>query len=174
MVAREDPTLFSSRVSKLLSPLRFSEEMTAAEYAEPLAFYCRADTIRAMADDVPITSPEVSRGYTRFACLSNVYGCVLGGMGSPYFDGYAAQVMDANARLRLIGALLRTRADTADTRPFSERLKATAGDAGLGNRRIDIGPDGRSLRLQNYRSGQTHWEIPLPAYFQTPGAAASR
>lgn len=171
--ARGDPTLFPSRISKLLSPLLFSEEMTAADYAEPLAFYCHADTVRAMADDVPITSPEMSRGYTRFACLSNLYGCVLGGMGTPDFDGSAAQIMDANAHLRLIGALLRMRADTDDTRPFSERLEATAGDAGLGNRSIDVGPDGRSLRLQNYRSDHTHWEIPLPAYFQTPGAAVS-
>ncbi|NOT90035.1 MAG: hypothetical protein HOP03_17920 [Lysobacter sp.] len=171
-IAREDRTLFSSRMSKLLSPLLFSEEMTAASLAEPLAFYCRADTLRAMADDVPITSPEAPQGYARLECLSNMYGCVLGGIASPDFDDYAAQAMDANARLRLIAALLRMRADTADTRPFPERLKAAAGDTGLGNRRVDIGPDGRSLQLQNHRSGQAHWDIPLPAYFHTPAAAS--
>jgi len=173
-IAREDRTLFSSRMSKLLSPLLFSEEMTAASFAEPLAFYCRADILRAMADDVPIVSPDASRGDLGFQCLSNAYGCVLGGMASPGFDGYAAQVMDTNARLRLIGALLRIRTDIGDTHPFSVRLKATVNNAGLRNRRVDISPDGRSLWLQNYRSGEAHWEIPLPAYFHSPAAEASR
>jgi hypothetical protein len=172
-IAREDPTLFSSRMSKLLSPLLFSEEMTAAAFAEPLAFYCHADTVRAMSDDVPIASAAVSRGYARFECLSNVLGCVLAQIASPGFDNYAARVMDANAHLRLVAALLRMRADTADTRPLSERLKATVGKTGLGQRRVDIGPNGRSLQLQNYRSDQAHWEIPLPAYFYTQGTAAS-
>jgi hypothetical protein len=160
-------------MSKLLSPLLFSEDMTTAAYAERLAFYCHADTVRAMADDVPIVSADLSKGYVRLECLSNVYGCVLGEIASPGFDPYAARVMDGNAHLRLVAALLRMRADTADTRPLSVRLKATAGEIGLGKRRVDIGPDGRSLQLQNYRSDQTHWGIPLPAYFHTPVTADS-
>lgn len=160
---------------EVMLPLIFDGEMTAADAAESLGHYCSAEFERRMREDVRIPRPERSLGLTRLQCVSNPLGCMLGETAAPAFEGYAGRLQDSNANLRLIGVLLRLREDTADNRSFAVRLQSAAGEIGSVSREVSLTSDGRSVRLRNYqKSISEYWEIPLPAYFQDAGAAASR
>lgn len=151
----------------VMLPLIWDEEMTQADSAEVLGYYCSDEAERGMREDVPVSRPELSLGWTRFQCVSNALGCMLGEIAAPAFDGYAGRVQDSNANIRLIGILLRLRAETSDVRPFAERLHAAAGEIGSVDREISMTSEGRSVRLRNYQKSMgEYWEIPLPGYFQ--------
>ncbi len=163
-----------SKFEKAVLPLFFSAETTEAQRAEYLAFYCTEAMTHAMKTDRPPPPPPVDSRLLRFQCVGNPIGCVLSGIANPAFDPYPKRVQDANAKLRLIALLLRLRADVSDTRPIEVRLRASATEVGAPERKIRIGPDGRTLRLEKYaKESGNHWDIPLPAYFQASGAEAS-
>ena len=163
-----------SKFEKAVMPLFFSAEVTEAQRAEYLAFYCREEMTQAMKTDRPPPPPPVDDRLLRFQCVGNPVGCMLSGIANPAFDPYSKRVQDANAKLRLIALLLRLRADGSDTRPIEARLRASAADVGAPERKLRIGPDGRTLRLEKYaKESGPHWEIPLPAYFQASAAEAS-
>lgn len=163
-----------SKLEKAVLPLFFSAEMTEAQRAEYLMFYCGEEMTHAMGTDRPPPPPPVDDGLLRFQCVGNAVGCVLSGIANPAFDPYPKRVQDANAKLRLIGLLLRLRADVSDTRPLDVRLRALAAEVGTPERKIGIGPDGRTLRLRNYGTGSgDYWNIPLPAYFLQGSATAA-
>ncbi len=158
----------------VMLPLIFDREMTAADAAETLGYYCSAEFERGMREDVRMPRPELSLGLTRFQCLSNPLGCMLGETAAPAFEGYAGRLQDSNANLRLIGVLLRLRGDASDTRLFAVRLQSAAGEIGSASREVSLTADGRSIRMRNYQKSIGEYrEIPLPAYFQD-NAAASR
>ncbi len=164
-----------SEFEKALMPLFYSADMTDAQRAEALAFYCGESMTHAMRADQPAPAAPVDDSLLRFQCVGNPVGWVLSGIANPAFDPYPKRVQDANAKLRLIALLLRLRADTSDTRQIDVRLRASAADVGAPEREIGIGPDGRTLRLKNYGKGWgDYWDIPLPAYFQDDAATASR
>ena len=128
-----------------------------------------------MGADQRIVRIEAEADLFRFECLGNPVGCVLSSVANPSFDHYNGRIQDANARLRLIAMLIRLRGDTGDQRPFKVQLRSAAAEVGGSEREISIGPDGRSLRILNYDALRgEYWEIPLPAYFQTPETAVSR
>jgi len=163
-----------SEFEKAVLPLFFSAETTEAQRAEYLAFYCREEMTQAMKTDRPAPPPPVDDRLLRFQCVGNPVGCMLSGIANPAFDPYPKRVQDANAKLRLIALLLRLRADVSDTRPIEARLRASAADVGAPERKVRVGPDGRTLRLEKYATDSgNHWDIPLPDYFQTSGAEAS-
>ena len=163
----------ASKFAKIPLPLFYSADMTEAQRAEYLAFYCSESVTHAVRVDRPVAPPPVDDTFLRFQCVGNLIGCMLSNIANPAFDVYPKRVQDANAKLRLIALLLRLRADTSDTRPIDVRLRASAADVGAPERDIGIGPDGRTLRLKNYGKGWgDYWNIPLPLYFQD--AAASR
>jgi hypothetical protein len=146
--------------------------MSAADIAEPYAYHCRADSARAMAGDARIDGPGRDAGLLRLECVGNFQGCILGEIATPDFDGYAARVQDSNAQLRLIGVLLKLRADVADARPFAERLRSEAAAIGAPARAPTV--DGGTVRIRNYSAGKQEFRaLPLPAYFR-PDAAPSR
>ncbi len=164
-----------SEFEKALMPLFYSADMTDAQRAEILAFYCGERVTHAMRADRPVPAAPVDDSFLRFQCVGNPVGCVLSGIANPAFDPYPKRVQDANAKLRLIALLLRLRADTSDTRPIDIRLRASAVDVGAPGREVGIGPDGRTLRLRMYGKGWgDDWDIPLPAYFQGAAAVTSR
>ncbi len=158
---------------EVMLPLIFDEEMTAADAAEALGYYCSAGFERRMREDVRIPRPEMSLGLTRFQCVSNSLGCMLAETAAPAFEGYAGRLQDSNANLRLIGVLLRLREDTADTRSFAVRLQSAAGEIGSVSREVSLTSDGRSVRLRNYQKSMSEYrEIPLPAYFHKPATTS--
>lgn len=160
-------------LERVFMPVLFSAEMTDAERAEHLAFYCSEEADRAMRADRAIVRAEVEPDLFRFECVGNPFGCVLSGVANPNFDGYNGRIQDCNARLRLIALLVRLRSETRDDRPFEARLRSYAGSVGAPEREVSIGPDGRSLRVRNYDARRDeYWEIPLPAYFHPPAAAS--
>ena len=164
-----------SASERALLPVLFSAEMTEAERAEHLAFYCSEEAKHAMSADRRIVRPEAEPDLFRFECIGNPVGCVLSSIANPDFDNYSGRIQDANARLRLIAVLTRLRADTLDRRPFAARLDSAADSVGSAEREAVLSSDGRSVRLRNYDAWRgEYWEIPLPAYFHTPAAAASR
>lgn len=165
----------SSQWPDFMLPLVFDEEMTAADSAEMLGYYCRPEVERNMRDDISMPRVPASPGLLRLQCVSNLLGCQLGRIAMPAFDGYVGRVLDANANLRFIGLLLRMREDVADHRSVAVRLSAAQSDVGSAMRALSVGPDGRTARMRNYDTGRgEYWEIPLPPYFQTDGDAASR
>lgn len=162
-----------SKFEKAVMPFFFSADVTEAQRAEYLAFYCTEAMAQAMKTDRPAPPPPVDDRLLRFQCIGNPVGCVLSGIANPAFDPYTKRVQDANAKLRLIALLLRLRADTSDIRPIDVRLRAFAADVGAPERDIGIGPDGRTLRLKNYgKDSGDYWGVPLPAYFQKPATAS--
>lgn len=171
--AVDDPTLFDTWWSKRMPSLFFEPTMSAADIAEPYAYHCRADTARAMAGDARIDGPGRDAGLLRLECVGNFQGCILGEIATPDFDDYAARVQDSNAQLRLIGVLLKLRADVADARPFAERLRSEAAAIGAPARAPTLTADGGALRIRNYSAwrGESR-EIPLPPYFRNGGAAS--
>ncbi len=163
-----------SKLEKALTPFFYSADITEAQYAEYLAFYCGESVMHAMRADLPAPSAHVDNTFLRLQCVSNPMGCILSSIATPAFDPYPRRVQDANAKLRLIALLLRLRADVSDTRPIEVRLRASSAEVGAPERKIRIGPDGRTLRLEKYaKDSGNHWDIPLPAYFQAPEAEAS-
>ena len=168
---REDLSAFE----RALMPVLFSPGMTEAERAEHLVYYCGDDAIRAMRMDHRVVRPAAKTDLFRFECAGNPIGCVVSSIANPAFDNYSGRILDANARLRLIAVLVRLRADMRDRRAFAARLDSVANSVGSPEREVAVSSDGRSLRLRNYDAWRgEYWEIPLPAYFHAPAAAASR
>ena len=166
---------YASKFARLPLPLFYSADMTEAQRAETLAFYCGESAAHAMRADRPMPPAPVDDRFLRFQCVGNPTGCMLSSIANPTYDPYPGRVQDANAKLRLIALLLRLRADTSDTRPIDVRLRASAADVGAPERGIGIGPDGRTLRLKTFgKSSGDYWDIPLPAYFRNAAATASR
>lgn len=162
-----------SEFEEALMPLFYSADMTDAQRAETLAFYCGESMTHAMRVDQPAPAAPVDDSLLRFQCVGNPVGCMLSGIANPAFDPYPKRVQDANAKLRLIALLLRLRADTSDTRAIDVRLRASGAEVGAPEREIDVGPDGRTLRLRNYGKGSgDYWTVPLPAYFRNPPVAS--
>ncbi|MES2670215.1 MAG: hypothetical protein V4673_07325 [Pseudomonadota bacterium] len=163
-----------SKFQKVLMPLFYSADMTEAQRAELLSFYCGENVTHAMRTDRPAPPAPGDDLFLRFQCVGNPVGCLLSSIANPAFDPYPKRVQDANAKLRLIALLLRLRADTSDTRAIDVRLRASAADVGAPERETGIGPDGRTLRLKNYGTGSgAYWEIPLPEYFQNVSKTTS-
>jgi hypothetical protein len=163
-----------SALERALMPVLFSAEMTEAERAEHLVFYCGKEAERAMATDRRIVRAEAEPDLFRFECVGNPVGCVLSGIANSGFDNYNGRIQDANARLRLIAVLIRLRADTRDQGRFDVRLRSASAEIGAPEREVGMSLDRRTLRIRNYDTARgQYWEIPLPAYFHMPGAAAS-
>lgn len=168
---------YASKLARVPLPLFYSADMTEAQRAETLAFYCGENVTHAMRADRPVPPAPVDDRFLRLQCVGNPVGCMLSSIANPTYDPYPGRVQDANAKLRLIALLLRLRADTSDTRPIDIRLRASAADVGAPEREVGIGADGLTLRLKTYGKGSgDYWDIPLPAYFhfQDAGATVSR
>lgn len=167
-----------SEVSKLerwLLPLLFDEEMAEADYAESLAYYCSDEAAQAMAEDRPLVSPKVDRGWLRFQCIGNSMGCRLAAMSESGLDTYADRVEDSNASFRLIALILALRAGDTDAHAFAGKIESAAAEVGNPLREIGVSPDGHALRIRNYNTQWSEYrDIPLPPYLQAAGGAASR
>lgn len=159
-----------SMIERALLPIVLSEEMTLADSAEQLAFYCSADADRAMALDQPLQAPRIDQGWLRFGCVGNPMGCRMTAMGGMGFDAYAHRVEDSNAYFRLVALLIRLREDGIDADMFAERLASAVSTVGDPSRAISITPDGRNVHMRNhYIAWREYADIPLPPYFQTTG-----
>lgn len=153
---------------RLAQRLYFDIETTEADRAEDLAWHCGGEALAQMRGDIPARPPVMEKGLLRFQCIANAAGCMLAQIAAPSFEPYPRKVQDANARLRLLALLVRLRADTADARPFAERLRAHAGEVGSAQRRPDVDVAGEMLQLRMFDTGRGDtWSVPLPPYFQT-------
>jgi hypothetical protein len=159
---------------RIVQGLYFDIETTEADRAEDLAWYCGDEARTSMRDDIPAQSPAPQKDLFRFQCIANAAGCILAQIAAPSFDSYPRKIQDANAKLRLLALLVRLRAETADTRPFAERLRAHAGEVGSAQRRTGVDAGGRELQLRMFdtNKGET-WSIPLPPYFHAAAADAA-
>ncbi|MGN6152327.1 MAG: hypothetical protein ACTHOH_10015 [Lysobacteraceae bacterium] len=153
--------------------LTIDEDMAIAEQAMRFAPFCAPETAAKIRADVRfVVSEPAERAFLRLECASDIAGCVLHEVGKSAGNDYAAQVEDANARIRLVAELLRLRAEASDASPVLERLEARHAAIGAASRKWRLVEDGRALCLDNYRvrPDEACWRVPLPPYFQ----AASR
>ena len=164
-----------SMLERILAPLLFSAEMTQADRAEHLVFYCGEEAKKALVSDRRIVRPGSEPNLLRFECAGNPAGCMLSSIASPNFDVYSGRIQDANVKLRLIAVLVRLRADTRDQRPFDVRFRSAAAGVFAPERAVGIDADGLALQMRHYDAWRGEYsKIRLPAYFHTSGATASR
>jgi hypothetical protein len=159
----------SGALSRLSDALMFDEDMAIAEQAMRFAPFCAPETAAKLRADVRfVVSEPPAVSLVRLECASDMAGCLLHEIGKSADNDYAAQVEDANARIRLVAELLRLRADTTDATSIPERLEARHAAIGAASRKLRLVEDGRALCLDNFRTRpDACWRVPLPPYFRT-------
>lgn len=149
--------------------LTYDERMAVAEQAMRFIPFCAAETTaKIRADEAFVVGSGIAVPLARLECVSDMAGCIMGEIGKRADNDYAAQVEDANARIRLIAELLRLRAATSETGSVLERLEARHAVIGAASRKLRLIDDGRALCLDSYRvrPDEPCWRVPLPPYFQ--------
>lgn len=150
--------------------LTYDEHMAVAEQAMRFIPFCAPEaTAKIRADQAFVVDSGMAVPLARLECVSDMAGCILGEIGKLGENDYAAQIEDANARIRLVAELLRLRAATSDAGPVLERLEARHAVIGAASRKVRLIDQGRGLCLDNYRvrPDEPCWRVPLPPYFQT-------
>jgi hypothetical protein len=156
------------RWKRLLEAVLMSEHMTLAELAQVHAIHCDPGAIRRFGGDVPWRDTRKLPGWWRIQCIGNLGGCRMGTLAQPAFGTYVDRIQDSNARIRLVGVLLRLRTDRRDARPFEQQLREASPQVRHPSRDVRTGGDGRSvrMRMRQHRDGSAIvWTVPLPPYF---------
>lgn len=157
------------RWRRVLEAALMSKHMTLADLAQVHAIHCDPAEIRRFGGDVPWRDTRELPGWWRIQCIGNPAGCRMGTLARPAFDAYVGRIQDSNARVRLVGVLLRLRADGTDAATFEQRLREASPRVGDPSRDVRLGSDGRSVRMQmrQHRDGSAiTWTVPLPPYFR--------
>lgn len=146
----------------------FSHDMSLADLAQVHAIHCDPDAMRRFGEDVPWRDTRELPGWLRIQCIGNPLGCWLGSLAHPAYDAYVDRIQDSNARIRLVGMLLKLRAGNMDSAAFEQGVREAATRIGHPSRDVRFGSDGRSLRMRmrQHRDGSAiAWIVPLPPYF---------
>ncbi len=154
---------------RFLEAALISRDMTLADLAQVHAIHCDPAAIRRLAEDVPWRDTRPLPGWLRIQCIGNLLGCRMGSLAQPPYDTYVGRIQDSNARIRLVGVLLRLRAGTMDAGTFEQRLLEASAQIGHASRDVHLGDDGRSvrMRMRQQRDGSPMtWTVALPSYFQ--------
>ncbi len=158
----------SSLWARIWAWIGLSREMTLAERAAQLDDYCNGKVDALMRTDRPYTRTVEALDLYRLQCAGNFTGCVLASTADGDFDIYVSRVEDGNARLRLIGWLLRVRAGEVDASGMPQAIATAVADRDVGLREVVFGADGMlSMPMHDTRDGE-RWAIPLPPYLRTP------
>jgi hypothetical protein len=141
--------------------LLYDHDSTVALAAENLAPYCRADRAGRLGHDWPESHREA---FLRWTCVGNFMGCALTSVahGGLYGD-YADRMLDFDARHRQLRVLLWMREQAAAGARADALIKRLPPDLQDAEQPIELGPDGRSLRVALIDDRRGEWaEIPLP------------
>lgn len=153
--------------------LLLNPEKTRAQSASYMAGACTVEQGQKIVADQPgAVMPPVKAGFARFECIDNPIGCILVSIAWPAYGQYHDRMLDQGARLQVLGTLLWLRDNAGDDRPLAERIASRPAELRSPARAIEVGEDGRSLRIRHYdtRGGkEPYWEVPLPdALFDAP------
>lgn len=110
---------------------------TEARMAPRFAWYCGEAARSQLVADLPLHDSTPSPSRWTLACISNATGCILADIGGPDLDEYAHRLQDANARLRMITALL-----------WLRRQQAGEGRADLSELPRQLRGGNRELRIE--------------------------
>jgi hypothetical protein len=154
---------------RALAPLFFDPEATVADIATTFAPACSDGELqRLAADAAQVGWPEPRRGYWRLECVGNPVGCVLSEIARPAYRDYVLRAQDQGARLKLLSTLLWLREQDGEGRTLEARLDARPSALKSPTRDIEVGDDGRSLRIRQFDAGRgDYWTLPLPPYLWT-------
>ncbi|TDK26125.1 hypothetical protein E2F46_05880 [Luteimonas aestuarii] len=160
-------------VERLLSSLVYNAHKTRGEMALVYGQSCSAGERARIASDLPIRDAALPRhGWARPGCIDNLVGCLLAAIGSPAYDGYRHRAQDLGARMQVLGTLLWLREQGTGPRTLVERLATRPEALRSPARDIEVGADGRSLRIRQYDTSQgDYWEVPLPDDVVAPSVA---
>lgn len=103
-------SLADQRVPAWVSRLFFDPERTVARMAPKFAWYCSQQARALLAQDQPLLDPSPPPTSVSLQCASNPVGCVLADIAQPAYSDYGLRLQDADARLRLMAAMLWLRA----------------------------------------------------------------
>ncbi|KAB8165677.1 hypothetical protein FKV24_017125 [Lysobacter maris] len=142
--------------------LAYDRSATEGRAAENLSLGCDARGQSLIAADKPIGEAVPERSQ-EFECLSNFFGCTLTSIAGPAYSDYLRRTQDHGMRLKLMAALVWLRENRDDRRPVATRLASRPVTMRSPARRIELGEDGRSLRIELYDAKDgSHWQVPLP------------
>lgn len=145
------------------SPLLYDAEATLGEAAEHYQSLCASpERERLRADRREVPEPE-RRGVWHLACMGNPAGCMMNALALSSYGNYRHRLQDYGAKLRVLGTLAWMRRHAGDGRTSSRLLAARPDELKSPARDIELGPDGRTLRVPLYDTARgEHWSIPLP------------
>lgn len=169
--------VMGENLPRWLSPLFFDPERTLARMAPKFAWYCGEQARALLQQDRPLLDPTPPPRWS-LQCASNAAGCMIADIAQPAYADYGLRLQDADARLRVMAAMLWLRAqqgrmdDAALTRlPASLRsqarpLRLDTKTGMFGTAVYDSAGNG------NTRDGM--WWVPLPSSRIQPADVSSR
>jgi hypothetical protein len=170
---REQAATSQNDADRKFAPLFFDPEATVADMATTFAPACSDDELQRLEADAEHVGWPESRGYGRLECVGNPVGCVLTEIARPAYRDYVLRAQDQGARLKLLSTLLWLRGQDGDGRSLEARLDARPSVMKSPTRDIEVGEDGRSLRIRQFEVRRDeYWTVPLPRYLwrTTPNA----
>lgn len=151
-------------IGRLLTSVLFDPDATAADNATSYAAACSEKERQRMATDATETGWSTGHGLARLQCAGNPVGCILtDSVGLAAYSDYALRTQDQGARFKVLATLLWLRQHVGDGRTVEILLSERPAELRSPTREIEVGKDGRSLRIHQYDTKRAaYWSIPLP------------
>ena len=169
--------VIDKEMPRWMSRLFFDPERTVARMAPKFAWYCGEQARALQAQDRPLVDPARPPTLWSLQCASNAVGCILADIAQPAYSDYGLRLQDADARLRVMAALLQLREQQGPVDPAALAGLPASLRSPTRALRLDLesGTLGTAIYEKRDQGSGRHdgtWSVPLPASrLQSAGAS---